>query len=336
MTNHPQEYSDARIPDDYNEDASSQNQRYAGSTSSSSRTYDAFSEQFAKEQSPKVIQERIKKRKPNPGCHLTSKKFAAIRFAGDRCTRGIKVRAKWHEVDDKANKNGMRQLIVLDDGTEYVGEWVNNLRHGEGKHYTADGFYDGSFVEDLYQGEGNYYVWSDKTNCDNQGLWHLYSGYWKGGKYEGAGMKYELNGDVYQGEFYKGKKSGQGKMLYANGDEYEGDWANDLRNGQGMLTKKNGDKFVGIYKDDKRNGKGQLHLVATHRRLEGVWVDDMMKCGSYYDEQENPVYTQPNDITGTTDGMIPELQLKDPEGVLRSVAPELGDNDDDYDNEEDY
>lgn len=283
-----------------------------------------FSEQFGKDgQTPKVIQERIKKRKPNPGCHLTSKKFAAIRFAGDRCTRGISTRAKWHEVDDKANKNGPRQLIVLDDGTEYVGEWQNNLRHGEGKHYTGDGYYEGEFYEDLYHGKGNYSVWSDKTNCGQQGIWVLYTGEWEYGKFAGQGTKYELNGDIYTGSFSKGKKCGNGQMDYASKDQYIGEWSNDMRNGKGVLRKKNGDIFEGIYKDDKRNGEGILHIVATKRRFEGVWVDDMMKCGSYYDEQENPVYVQPDDISGTVDGMIPRLDLKDPDGVLEEAKSKI-------------
>ncbi|KAK8882787.1 hypothetical protein M9Y10_045428 [Tritrichomonas musculus] len=296
----------------------------AGSARSNTTNASFFSQQFGKDgQTPKVIQDRIKKRKPNPGCHLTSKKFAAIRFASDRCTRGITTRAKWHDVDDKANKNGLRQLIVLDDGTEYVGEWQNNLRHGMGKHYTAEGFYDGGFYEDLYDGKGDYFVWSDKTNCEQPGLWYLYTGEWEAGKFAGQGTKYELNGDVYTGEFSKGKKCGQGQMYYANKDEYQGEWANDMRNGKGTLTKKNGDKFVGIYKDDKRNGEGVLHILETKRRLEGVWVDDMMKCGSYYDEQEDPVYVQPDDISGTTDGMIPKLTLKDPEGVLQEAKSKI-------------
>ena len=285
---------------------------------------DFFSEQFGDDGvTPQVIRDRIQKRRPNPGCHLTSRKYAAIRFAGDRCTRGIKVRAKWHEVDQKANKNGARQLIVLDDGTEYVGDWVNNLREGSGRHYTAQGYYDGEFYNDRYHGKGEYYLWSDETNCQQPGLWLLYTGDWVEGKYQGQGKKYEKNNNTYFGEFYKGKRSGNGEMLYANDDTYKGEWKNDLRNGHGTLVKANGDTFIGNYKDDKRNGEGVLHILATKRRLEGVWVDDMMKCGSYYDEQENPVYVQPDDISGTTDGMIPVVELKDPDGVLEEARAKL-------------
>lgn len=277
-----------------------------------------FSEQFGTDgPSPEVIQKRIAKRKPNPKAFLSTKKWALRRF-GDRCTtRGTKQPAPWHEIESKANKNGKRQLIVLDDGTEYTGEWQNNLRHGHGIHYTAEGMYEGEFVDDMYEGKGEYWLWSPVTNCDEKGKWLLYTGDWIGGRYAGEGISYEKNGDTYQGQFYRGKKSGEGTMFYANDDKYTGEWENDMRNGRGELVKANGDTFVGFYKDDKRNGEGVLHIEKTKRRLEGVWENDMFKCGSYYDEQENPVYAKPDDISGTTDGMIPVLQLKNPEEVLK-------------------
>jgi hypothetical protein len=269
--------------------------------------------------SPKVIQDRIRKRKPNPSSYLSTKPYAAVRF-GDRCTRKGDSPAPWHTVDAKANKNGRRQLIVLDDGTEYTGDWSANLRHGVGVHCTATGVYEGEFVHDLYEGTGDYYLWSDDTNCEQPGKWLLYTGGWEVGKYSGQGQKREQNGNVYDGEFSKGKRCGLGTMKYKNGDEYTGEWENDLRNGKGELKKANGDIFSGIYTDDKRNGPGVLHILKTKRRLEGLWENDQFKCGSYYDEQEEPVYVKPSDISGTTDGMIPVLELVDPDAVLADAA----------------
>ncbi|KAH0786722.1 MORN repeat-containing protein 3 [Histomonas meleagridis] len=271
--------------------------------------------------SPKVIQERIKKRKPNPSCHLSSKKYALQRFGNSR-NSSARPQTKSQRIDTLANKNGMRQLIVLDDGTEYIGEWQDNLRHGHGTHCTAEGIYEGEFVDDQYEGQGDYYLWSNETNCELEGRWLLYSGEWRRGKKWGSGTQYDKDGNTYQGEYVKGKKSGQGTMFYANDDTYSGEWFNDMRNGKGEMTKVNGDVFTGIYKDDKRNGPGVLHIKKTQRRLEGVWVDDMFKCGSYYDEQENPVYTKPDDISGTTDGMIPVLELKDPDSILQEALNE--------------
>lgn len=231
--------------------------------------------------------------------------------------------APWHKTDSKANKNGSRRLIVLDDGTEYVGSWANNLRHGLGEHYTAQGVYEGDFVDDLYEGEGVYYLWSDETNCDEPGKWKFYEGQWEEGKFSGQGRRFDLSGDIYEGEFYRGKACGEGEMTYANQDCYHGMWDADMRNGEGNINKANGDRFVGVYLDDKRNGQGVLHIEKTKRKLVGLWVDDMFKCGEYYDEQEDPVYAGPDDISGTTDGMIPELQLKNADDILQARLEEL-------------
>lgn len=267
--------------------------------------------------SPKVRKERIMKRKPNPQCFLSSKKYAALRFGQTTNRQGKPF--IWAQNDMKANKNGARHLIVLDDGTEYVGEWKNNLRHGYGEHFTAEGVYVGQFVDDEYCGKGDYYLWSDKTNCDQPGKWAYGSGEWKDGKQDGHGIRYYQNDDTYDGEFRKGKRHGHGIMYYANGDEYEGDWVNDQRCGEGKLTKANGDWFTGYYENDMRNGEGVLHIVATKRRLEGIWIDDYFKGGSYYDEAPDLRYVQPDDPSGTTDGLIKPLMLKNPEKVLQEI-----------------
>lgn len=276
-----------------------------------------------------VIQERVSKREPNPGFELTKKDKAAFRFREPSepmiQSSKKKVKPRWIEHDSHANKNGKRQLIVLDDGTEYKGEWKQNLRHGEGKHFTAKGMYDGEFKDDEYDGHGCYFIWSQKPNVEGlEGMFILYDGGWKEGKMSGEGKQWTLTGDVYEGNFLKGKRSGKGVMKYANGDIYEGDWENDLRNGNGKLTKVNGDWFEGVYVNDERNGQGQLHLKATERRLEGIWKDDSFAGGSYYDEPLNPKYVLPTDISGTTDGMIPVIDLADPEKVLRETKKRIG------------
>ena len=271
------------------------------------------------EVSPKVIQARISKRKPNPACYLSSKTYAKKRFGIQRHlvdTRSPDSLPPWHGIDWESNKNGLRQLIVLDDGTEYIGEWEVNLRHGQGRHYTKDGVYEGSFVEDMYEGEGTYYLWYDETNCDQPGKWLLYDGSWLDGKMSGNGCKYFTNGDCFEGEFKNGKINGNGVMEYANGDIYEGEWVNDQRSGHGELKKENGDLFVGEWANDMKNGPGKLHIAKTKRCLDGVWENGDFKSGSYYDEDPDIRYIQPGDITGTTERALPVLELADPESVM--------------------
>jgi hypothetical protein len=105
-------------------------------------------------------------------------------------------------------------------------------------------------------------------------------------------------------------------MFYAKEDMYDGEWENNMRNGEGELVRANGDVLRGVYRDDKRKGKGVLHILKTKRRLEGIWENDLFKCGSYSDEQENLICTQPTDISVTTDGMIPILELENADEVL--------------------
>jgi hypothetical protein len=74
--------------------------------------------------------------------------------------------------------------------------------------------------------------------------------------------------------------------------------------------------FVESTRDDKRNSKGALHILKRKRQLEGIWENDLLKCGSYYDEQENRVCTQATDTSGTTEGMIRILELGNAEEVV--------------------
>lgn len=124
---------------------------------------------------PKVIQERIAKRNPNPDWQLSQKEQVLKRFRPPKA----EPRPKWVDDDYQANNQGHRQLIVLDDGTEYIGGWKLNLRHGHGQHFTAKGMCDGDFVDDLYQGHGAYFIWSDVSNLERiEGRYLLYKGNW--------------------------------------------------------------------------------------------------------------------------------------------------------------
>ena len=90
---------------------------------------------FQKQMTPEIIRDRIRKRKANPAKHLTTREATYQRF-GNRCMRGVRAYSQWHYADSQSNKNGKRNLVVLDDGSEYIGEWQDNLRNGNGNHYT--------------------------------------------------------------------------------------------------------------------------------------------------------------------------------------------------------
>jgi len=185
--------------------------------------------------------------------------------------------------------------------------------------------YDGEFVDDLYQGYGVSFKWSDVSNFPGiEGRFLLYKGFWFEGKKSGDGIEYTEEGDEYEGQFKNGKRHGKGVLKYANGDVFEGQFEEGFMHGQGVLTKKNGDWFKGLYFKGKKNGRGELHFILTERRLEGVWKDNEFVCGCYYDEPTVDKYVKPDDLSGTTDGMIPVIELINPDQVVREAETRVG------------
>ncbi|MDC0541111.1 GIY-YIG nuclease family protein [Paracoccaceae bacterium] len=75
---------------------------------------------------------------------------------------------------------------------EYVGEWKDGQKHGQGTETWPNG--------DQYVGE------------------------WKDGKENGQGTQTWPDGDQYVGEFKDGQKHGQGTLTFADGDQYVGGW----------------------------------------------------------------------------------------------------------------
>jgi len=81
----------------------------------------------------------------------------------------------------------------------YVGNWKDNLRHGQGT-----------------------YKW---TNGD------VYKGIWENDKRHGLGEYKWHDGSVYKGNYSHGIRSGYGLYYYTNGSIYEGTWQNNLKHG---------------------------------------------------------------------------------------------------------
>ena len=101
---------------------------------------------------------------------------------------------------------------------EYVGEWKDGKRHGQGTHTV--------------------YILGSK-----------YAGEWKDGLQHGQGTYSYPDGNKYVGEWKDGKWHGQGTATYANGDKYVGGWKNGLPHGYGTMTNFDGRTVQGIFKD---------------------------------------------------------------------------------------
>jgi hypothetical protein len=77
-------------------------------------------------------------------------------------------------------------------------------------------------------------------------------------------------------------------MTYANGDYYEGEWAGGCRHGTGAFT-----------------------YVSRGRRYDGVWDNDLPRCGSYSEVAPAPPGSR---------GSLPTVELARADGVLREAA----------------
>ncbi len=85
--------------------------------------------------------------------------------------------------------------VTLPSGAIYSGEWLNNMRDGQGTQEWPDG--------------------------------SKYVGFWSKDKACGYGTLYHADGDIYEGEWQDDKANGKGVYNHANGANYNGDWKDD-------------------------------------------------------------------------------------------------------------
>jgi hypothetical protein len=134
------------------------------------------------------------------------------------------------------------------NGNVYVGEFVNNWRHGYGKLEFANGdVYEGQWIDGKKNGHGKY------THDDGS----VYEGEWTDGNEHGQGRYTYASGNVYEGQFIDGRKNGHGKYTYADGDVYEGNFKDDNYNGRGQYTHSDGALYDGDWIDDDQHGTGR-------------------------------------------------------------------------------
>uniref|UniRef100_A0A2I3G3W8 MORN repeat-containing protein 3 n=1 Tax=Nomascus leucogenys TaxID=61853 RepID=A0A2I3G3W8_NOMLE len=191
-----------------------------------------------------------------------------------------KSESLWKGWDRKAQKNGLRRQVYAVNGDYYVGEWKDNVKHGEWDSGTSGRSGVGATVGKFLR-----ITW------------------W------GYGIQFFGPKEYYEGEWCGSQRSGWGRMYYSNGDIYEGQWENDKPNGEGMLRLKNGNRYEGCWERGMKNGAGRFFHLDHGQLFEGFWVDNMAKCGTMIDfgRDEAPEPTQ---------FPIPEVKILDPDGVL--------------------
>jgi hypothetical protein len=221
---------------------------------------------------------------------------------------GARQEQLWKTNDRKAQKAGEHATVYAANGDKYRGQYLNNMRHGQGTlTYKNGSKYEGEFERDKQHGHGTH--WSNIKGK----LRMQYRGGFANGLRDGQGTYAYADGGRYDGEWKAGKRHGEGRMTYTDGSIYEGSWRNGMRHGPGTMFAVNGDCFQGQYAMDMKEGPGTFYYVSKDKRYDGVWSKDVAKCGLYGEMSEGG------------DSSLPQLTLLEPIKVLEERAFELED-----------
>ena len=165
--------------------------------------------------------------------------------------------------DDKRHGQG---TFIFPSGNKYVGDWFANKREGQGiLFYKGGDKYEGDFKNDKMSGQGVYTFSSGSKDV----------GMFGNDKLNGFAKRYDSDGNIDQEGIFKDDifqfaqknkrldcpSSGYfdncfGTKVFDNGNKYVGDWRSNKRHGQGTQTWPNGGRYVGEWKEGKQNGQG--------------------------------------------------------------------------------
>jgi len=90
----------------------------------------------------------------------------------------------------------------------------------------------------------------------NKEYCYIYKGMFENNKFNGKGVKIDIDDTKYEGDFKYNKYNGKGIIIYKTGAKYIGEFFNDLKDGKGIFYFQNGDTYEGEFKENKINGKG--------------------------------------------------------------------------------
>lgn len=143
-------------------------------------------------------------------------------------------------------------IMKFKNGTLYRGDMLQNRITGQGEYIFPEGStYVGEVLNGLRHGKGVY---------ENREENLKYEGYWHNGLKHGKGIL-TINDMVYDGDFFEGAKHNFGKLKWlSSGNYYEGEFKENQICGNGyMVWMDSNEKYIGQWKDNRQNGFG-LHI----------------------------------------------------------------------------
>jgi hypothetical protein len=148
---------------------------------------------------------------------------------------------------DKNVCHGLGEFDDQENGINYVGPFVDGLRHGQGVEVSPEGTYKGDFYNNMKQGNGAFTFLKNGS---------IYTGEFLADLPDGKGQFKWKDGRIYIGDFIKGKMHGHGTFKWPDGRCYKGGYKDGLKHGQGEFYTKNGSIYSGGWKDGIQEGLG--------------------------------------------------------------------------------
>jgi hypothetical protein len=171
--------------------------------------------------------------------------------------------------DGKVYRRGQKKYANLDI---YDGEFLDNMRHGQGvlRVFCGDR-YEGEWERNLFHGQGVYTYTAFADEGGDYITGKRYEGGWKDGKFHGRGVYILGDGTVYSGEFERGLYHGKGTLKTKSDDTYTGVFARGKPAGKMRVTFANGDLYDGEMRSGKFQGKGKFEYANGKGIYEGEW-----------------------------------------------------------------
>jgi hypothetical protein len=136
--------------------------------------------------------------------------------------------------------------VKEENNGEYVGEWVQDKRHGRGRMTWESGLVYSGFFRDGYR--HNVHGTMTFPNGDT------YVGQWAANKMHGAGtLTLKEMGVAFTGEFDQGAPAGDGQLEYTAEDKrYKGSVKDFRPHGYGKMVYPDGAVYDGEFRDGVR------------------------------------------------------------------------------------
>ena len=147
-------------------------------------------------------------------------------------------------INGKINGKG---ILKNKEGNIYFGDFIDDIRFGEGDLTTKNYHYIGEFRNNKFDGKG-------KIEFFNEGK--TYEGQFQDNEIEGKGIYKWKSGDIYEGQMKKGKMDGYGKYIYSDGRIYDGEYVEGVKNGSGKYIYSKDKIYEGTFVDGLPDGEG--------------------------------------------------------------------------------